>query len=82
MPDLTPDECNEAALSAVSEFIYKIDNGSMVQRFVLLVDVIDTEGERSMWSFAPPGSKPWDTLGLLAFAMQLEQAYSVDRGDE
>lgn len=46
----------------------------MVTKWVALVEVMDAQGERSAYVMAPDGAKPWDTLGLLTFAIQVEQA--------
>lgn len=52
-------------------------DGSMVTRFVVCLDVIDPEGERSLVLQCSPDMKSWDTLGMLEFARQQEQAASV-----
>lgn len=53
------------------------NGGDMVTRWALAAEVIDPGGERAVWVLAPDGAKAWDTLGLLAFAMQVEQAEAV-----
>lgn len=50
----------------------------MVTRWVALIEVMDAEGDRAAYVMAPQGAKPWDTLGLLTFAIQTEQAASLD----
>ena len=51
----------------------------MVTKWVCLVEVIDTDGERGLWTLAPEGAKPWDTLGLLTHAIHREQAATIKR---
>ncbi len=46
----------------------------MVTRWVALIEVMDADGERSAYVMAPDGAKSWDTLGLLSFATQMQQA--------
>ncbi len=66
----------EAVTDAITQAFR--DQGAMLTRWTLLAEVIDHEdGGRSLWVLAPPESTTWDTLGLLAFATQLEQAAAV-----
>lgn len=58
------------------------DGGDMVTRWALVAEVIDEDGARSVWTLAPPEAKAWDTLGLLAFAQQIEQAEAVKQAME
>jgi hypothetical protein len=53
------------------------DHGDMLVRWALCAEVIDAEGERGLWTLAPEGQKAWDTLGLLTYATQREQAEVV-----
>ena len=66
-----------AALDAVSSLIADVEPGAMVQRFVLLVEIIGDDGERAMWTLVPPDAKAWDSLGLIEHARQIEQAAAV-----
>jgi hypothetical protein len=70
-------ELRRLGTDAVSDLISKIDQGAMATRFALLIEVVDAEGERGLWAISPDGQKAWDTLGLLQYAIQLEQAASV-----
>lgn len=54
----------------------------MVTRWVAIVEVVDASGERAAYAFTPEGAKPWDSLGLLTFGIQLEQAATLDADDE
>lgn len=59
------------------------DNGDMVTRWALVAEVIDTDGERGLWTLAPEDATGWDTLGMLTYATQMEQAKAVaDYEDE
>jgi len=75
------DEQREAAHQAVSNLVAQIDPGAMVNRFVLLCEVMDSQGERAVWTLAPKDAQAWDTLGLLDFARSLEYA-ATPRVDE
>lgn len=74
---MSPDGMQETALDAVASLIATVDPGAMVQRFLLLAEVVDADGERVMWAFEPPDAKPWDALGLIEWARQIEQAAAV-----
>lgn len=50
----------------------------MVTRWVALVEVMGADGDRAAYVMAPEGAKPWDTLGLLTFAVQVEQAAAIE----
>jgi hypothetical protein len=75
------DEVRDVALSAISDLLQTIEPGSMVQRFVLLAEIIGADSERSVWMLTPPDAKAWDSLGLLEYAKQVELSATV-RGDE
>lgn len=58
--------------SAVAQVLGK--HGQMATRWVVLVELIDAEGERGLWLEAPDDMRSWDTLGLLDYAGSLERA--------
>jgi hypothetical protein len=50
-------------------------HGEFVQRWTILVDSVGVEdNERGLWLASSPGTMVWDRLGMLMFALQLEQA--------
>lgn len=69
----------EDVYGAVSDLLQRLDPGSMVTRFVAVVEVVSGDGERSLWVFNAPDAKPWDTLGLLTYASGLDM---VEESDE
>ena len=78
MSDLTADE---RALQRVAELVQEVQPGSMVQRFVLMVETIDNE-DRWISAFTAPDQKAWDTLGLLQYGLSYEQAAFGGGGDD
>lgn len=60
------------------------DADEMVTKWVACIETVDNDGARSIWLMAPDGAKPWDTLGMLQFAVMQEQAAVMhyDIGDE
>ena len=73
---MTEPTADEAALDVVATLIRDRQPGSMVQRFVLLVETIDDE-DRWISAFCAPGQKPWDTLGLLQYGLAYETSAFV-----
>lgn len=70
-------EINERALTAVADFIHSVSPGDMVQRFVLVVETIDSD-DRWLSAFTAPAQKRWDTMGLLEYAMTMERNVTFD----
>ncbi len=71
----SPSEEMEGLQAAVSDAFAHV--GHMATRYVLVAEVIMEDGERALWGVTPCGQKSWDTLGLIAWAQQQEQAGSV-----
>ena len=66
----------EAAVQGVASA-----HGQMLGRFALVAEVVESNGERTTWVACSRGQKPWESLGLLHFGLQAEQAWMV-AGDE
>ncbi|GAA4845495.1 hypothetical protein GCM10023201_40950 [Actinomycetospora corticicola] len=49
-------------------------DGSMLVKFVALAEVISTDGDRSLIAISTRDMQSWESLGMLEFARQLEQA--------
>jgi hypothetical protein len=45
-----------------------VADGEMVIRWFSIVEVMDTNGDRGMWTLGSPNSEPWDVLGMLNYA--------------
>ena len=74
-------DANDLALDAVSELIQQLQPGSMVQRFVLVVETIDDE-DRWLSAFTAPGQKRWDTMGLLQYGLAAETNFVVSSDED
>ncbi len=48
-------------------------HGQMPNRWMLVAEVMDTDGERSLETFASQDLRSWDALGMLAFALERER---------
>lgn len=71
------DERDRIAEEKVAELVEAADPGALVTKFVLMVEVVDTDNERVLWAFASEGAKAWDTLGLIEYARMVEFSAGV-----
>ena len=69
------EDIRERFASAVADSMASVDE--MVNKWVACVETIDNDGQRALWVLSDPTSKPWDTLGMLTFAVQQEQSESL-----
>lgn len=53
-----------------------------VTKWTFLAETMDSKGKRGFWTFSQRGATPWDILGLLLYAFQLEQAQTIQDEDE
>jgi hypothetical protein len=53
----------------------------MLNRALVLAETIEEDGDRAMWIGATPGTKSWDTYGLLRAGLAVEDAATA-RGEE
>lgn len=58
----------------VADLIHGLDPGAMVTKFVVVAEVIDTDGDQCVWVSTHEDARPWDVLGLLGYATALENA--------
>jgi hypothetical protein len=50
-------------------------HGDMTTKWVLLAEVIQADdGRRMVWTLVAPDVMAWDSLGMLSYATQCEQA--------
>lgn len=50
---------------------------SMVTKWVSLIEIIEEDGERALWTFTSEGLKAWDTVGLLRHALDIQAAQTT-----
>lgn len=48
-------------------------DGAMITRYVTVAEILNDDGERELYVLATPGLKAWDSIGLLAFALNEQQ---------
>lgn len=68
---------SNAAEDLVAEFIQKEEPGAMVTKFVLLVEVIDSEGNRCIIPATDKNSTTWDILGMLHYGILKEEGQTI-----
>lgn len=64
---------SDVAQSALAQAINDHDHAMLI-KYVALCEVIETSGERAMWILATDGMKPWESIGLIEYAHDLERA--------
>jgi len=77
--DMSVGEANGRALDLVAQLIQELQPGSMVNKFVLVVETADEE-DRWYSAFVAPGQKRWDSMGLLSYAQAVEFKFTVTVG--
>ena len=51
--------------------------GSLVTKWVALIETMDQGGVRGIWPLTSDGLKAWDTKGLLLHALDMEQGQTL-----
>jgi hypothetical protein len=72
-PDL-----QDALGDALSDTFRRVEAG-MLTRWVVLAESIDEDGQRGLWLITQEDARAWDTIGMLTYALHLEQARTVAR---
>lgn len=47
--------------------------GGFVTRWIALIEIIDNEGQRGLWTTTSDELTAWDTCGLLTHALHMQQ---------
>ena len=55
------------------------DKREMVTKWTAVVEVIGDDGKRATYTLSADDMTLWDTLGLLTYSLQVEQAMAVVR---
>ena len=74
----------DAMDTAIRATVTEHEHG-VVTKWVALVESVDPDGERGLWTLTSDGIKSWETSGMLQFGLNLEAARIVDdrlHGDE
>jgi hypothetical protein len=78
-PDEEPQDMQMERLlfDALADVLSKADPGTMAVKFCLVLEVIDRDGDRSLWTAAGPDVKAWDTVGMLQHALHIQMAQTT-----
>lgn len=63
---------------AIADILSK-ENGSMVTKYVALVEIMEEDGTRQLWTFTNPECRIWDVSGMLAYANDIQHAAILSR---
>lgn len=62
-------DLNEAIAKVIAQH-----EGGFVTKWLALVESAGPDGERGLWTCTSEGITKWDTMGMLAYAAQVEAA--------
>lgn len=65
-------------LESLSRIVQEFEP-SMVMNFVVLVETVDDNGARGLWTCESEGITPWQTMGMLQYAQAVAKARVVWR---
>jgi hypothetical protein len=73
-----PDAANlETDLADAIAAVLANHETSMVTKWVALIEVIDSDCERGLWTATSSDAKAWDTIGLLQHAVDIQRAQTT-----
>lgn len=75
MSDLGP--TLERAIGAAIDAAVGEHERGFVTKWVALVESVDPDGERGLWTMTSEDVKAWDTVGLLQHGLHLQQAQTL-----
>jgi hypothetical protein len=67
----------EAALGEAISGVLAQHETSMVLKWIALVETMDGDGDRGLWTFTGDGVKAWDTVGMLQHALHIQQSQTL-----
>lgn len=81
MPDM--EETLSERLAAAIEEVFRRVEGGIVTRWVLVAESVGPEGDRGLWCQRSKDMHPWEFLGMLDFALEVERAsFSLEDDDD
>lgn len=75
---MNDDKIQQVVGNAISDALNNVEV-AVVTKWVLLAESVNGDGERGLWLVAPEDAKAWDTIGMLTYALHLEQARTIQR---
>ena len=75
-----PDDLRETLQAtigdAISSAVGQHERG-FVTKWVALIETVDPDGERGLWTFTSDEVKAWDTVGLLQHGLHMQQGQTL-----
>jgi len=62
---------------AISQVISRHEHNGLVTKWVALIESLDGNGNRGMWTATSDGLTAWDTVGMLEHAQTLHDAQTI-----
>jgi hypothetical protein len=67
----------EADESLIAKLIEDLSPGAFVTKFIVVAEIIETDGERAVCVTASDDLRRWDTYGLLTEALMTEKSQHI-----
>lgn len=68
--------------ASLADGIAKALSSDMITRWVVVIESIDENGDKGLWSVAQEDMRIWDSFGLLTSALQTEQIKMIQNATE
>jgi hypothetical protein len=75
-PDALGDKIETELGAAIAEVLSRNET-SMVIKWTALIETMDGDGERGLWTFASDNNKAWDTVGMLQHALHIQHSQTL-----
>jgi hypothetical protein len=67
----------ERVNAAIEATVGELEHG-IVTKWVAIVETVNPDGERGLWTMTSNGVKAWDTVGLLQHGMHLQMRQTLN----
>jgi hypothetical protein len=81
-PDVPLGQLIEDAIGSAIENVVADHEGGFVTKWVALVESVDRDGARGLWTMTSPEVMAWDTVGLLTHGLHLQQLATLQTNFE
>lgn len=75
------EQIEQALGSAIAEVMNNLGGGFVV-KWISLIEIINDDGHRGLWTTTSDGLTAWDTCGLLTHALHMQQSATLEGKDE
>lgn len=71
--DGPPETETDVVVKAISDAISSSIEAGMLIKWTAQIEVMNAEGERVLWNLESEGMKAWESMGLIKYALVLEE---------